>query len=64
MTQYKNRVEEQRKKLKQEQLDNQVTCIDCRYKDGKWTEIMTIYASGKRVTEYNDKRKKDKIEWQ
>ena len=51
MTQYKDRVEAQRKKLEQEKLDNQVTSIDCRY------------ANGKEVTEYNDKRRKDKIEW-
>jgi uncharacterized membrane protein YkoI len=63
MTQYKDRVEAQRKKLEQEKLDNQVTSIDCRYANGKWTKMITRYASGKEVTEYNDKRKKDKIEW-
>ena len=31
MTQYKDKVEAQRKKLEQEKLDNQVTSIDCRY---------------------------------
>jgi len=64
MTQYKDRVEAQRKKLEQEKLDNQVTSIDCRYANGKWTKMITKYANGKEVTEYNDKRKKDKIEWQ
>ena len=63
MTQYKDKVEAQRKKLEQEKLDNQVTSIDCRYANGKWTKMITTFGSGKQVTEYNDKRKKDKIEW-
>ena len=63
MTQYKDRVEKQRKILEQEKLDNSITAIDCRYKNGKWTKMITRYASGKEVTEYNDKRKKDKVEW-
>ena len=63
MTQYKDRVEAQRKKLEQEKLDNQVTSIDIRYANGKWTKMITTFGSGKEVTEYRDKRKKDKIEW-
>ena len=63
MTQYKDRVEAQRKKLEQEKLDNQVTSIDCRYANGKWTKMITTYGNGKQVTEYNDKRKKDRVEW-
>ena len=63
MTQYKDRVEAQQEKLEQEKLDNQVTSLDVRYKNGKWTKMITKYGSGKQVTEYNDKRKKDKVEW-
>ena len=63
MTQYKDKVEAQRKKLEQEKLDNSITSIDCRYKNGKWTKMITCYGNGKRVTEYRDKRKKDKVEW-
>ena len=63
MTQYEDKVQAQREKLEQEKLDNQVTSIDCRYKNGKWTKMITSYGNGKQVTEYNDKRKKDKIEW-
>mgnify|MGYP001372519882 FL=1 len=63
MTQYEDKVQAQREKLEQEKLDNQVTSIDCRYKNGKWTKMITCYGNGKQVTEYNDKRKKDKIEW-
>ena len=34
MTQYEDKVQAQREKLEQEKLDNQVTSIDCRYKNG------------------------------
>ena len=63
MTQYSDRVQRQREILEQEKLDNQVTSLDIRYKNGKWTKMITRYANGKEVTEYRDKRKKDKIEW-
>jgi len=63
MTQYSDRVQRQKEKLEQEKLDNQVTSLDVRYKNGKWTKIITKYGNGKQVTEYNDKRRKDKIEW-
>ena len=63
MTQYNEAVEQQREILEQEKLDNQVTALDVRYKNGKWTKIITRYGNGKEVTEYNDKRKKDKVKW-
>ena len=63
MTQYKDKVQEQKEKLEQEQIDNSITSIDCRYANGKWTKMITSYDNGKQVTEYNDKRKKDKVEW-
>ena len=63
MTQYKDIVEQRKKELEQEKLDKQVTSIDCRYNNGKWTKMIICYGSGKQVTEYNDKRKKDKVEW-
>ena len=63
MTQYKDKVQEQKEKLEQEQIDNSITSIDIRYKNKKWTKMITTFGSGKQVTEYNDKRKKDKIEW-
>ena len=43
--------------------NSKVYCLDFRYKNGKWTKIITKYANGKEVTEYRDKRKKDKVEW-
>ena len=63
MTQYKDKVQEQKEKLEQEQIDNSITSIDCRYANGKWTKMITKYGNGKQVTEYNDKRKKDRVEW-
>jgi hypothetical protein len=63
MTQYEDKVQAQKEKLEQEKIDNSITSIDCRYENGKWTKMITCYGSGKQVTEYRDKRKKDKIEW-
>ena len=63
MTQYSDIVQRQKEILEQEKLDNQVTSLDIRYKNGKLTKMITKYASGKEVTEYRDKRKKDKVEW-
>ncbi len=63
MTQYKDRVEKQREILEQEKLDNQFTSIDFRYENNQLVKIITRYANGKQITEYKDKRKKDKIEW-
>jgi septum formation inhibitor MinC len=63
MTQYKDKVEKQREILKQEKLDNQITSLDFRYKNNELVEIITRYGNGKQVTEYKDKRKKDKVEW-
>lgn len=63
MTQYKDLVEQRKEELAQEKLDKQVTSIDCRYANGKWTQMTISYGNGKQVTQYNDKRKKDKVEW-
>jgi len=57
MTEFYEAVEQQREVLKKEAEDNQVKSIDIRINDGKWTESTTDYASGKRVIEFNDKRK-------
>ena len=63
MTQYKNEVEKRREELKEEQLDKEVTFIEVVFKDGTWEKEMTGYKSGRRVIKYNDKRKKDIVEW-
>jgi hypothetical protein len=58
MTQYAEKVEKQRERLNEEQKDKTVIAIDTRFKNGKWTEQITTYASGRTVTEYADKRRK------
>jgi len=59
MTEYSDKVEEQRIRLDKEQLDGQVTMIDIR--KGR---IQTRFSSGRVVTEYpRDKRRKTKIEF-
>ena len=63
MTQYKNEVDKRREELKEEQLDKEVSFIEVVYKEGKWQREMTGYKSGRRVIKYNDKRKKDIVEW-
>ena len=62
MTQYTNIIEEQKEKLKQEQFDNSINFIEVRFAEGKWTTETTGYNSGRVVTKYNDKRRKEKIE--
>jgi len=63
MTQYKDAVDKRKEELKEEQLDNEVTFIEVVFKEGKWQRETTGYKSGRRVVKYNDKRKKDIIEW-
>ena len=58
VTQYKEKVEARKQQLEEEAKAKQVIAIDTRYKDGKWTEQITTYASGRTVTEYADKRRK------
>lgn len=62
MTQYTKIIKKQKEKLEQERLDNSIKFIEVRFAEGKWTTETTGYNSGKIVTKYNDKRKKDKIE--
>ena len=58
MTQYDEKVQARKLQLEEEAKAKQVIAIDTRYKDGKWTEQITTYASGRTVTEYADKRRK------
>ena len=62
MTQYTKIIQKQKEKLEQERLDNSIKFIEVRFAEGKWTTETTGYNSGRVVTKYNDKRKKDKIE--
>ena len=63
MTQYKDKVKKRKEEIEQEKEDNSISFIEIRFKDGSWSQRTVGYGNGKRVTEYNDKRKKDKIEW-
>jgi|TARA_R110000796_G_scaffold209827_1_gene326103 hypothetical protein len=61
MTQYNNRVELRKIKLEEEQLDKDISFIEFTFREGKWHRQITGYKSGRRVVEYNDKRKKEKV---
>ena len=62
MTQHKDRVEKQKELLEKEDENKRWISIDTRISNGKWTEQTVSYASGRVVTEFNDKRKKDIVE--
>jgi len=64
MTQYNKEVEKRKEELKEEQLDKDVSFIEITFKYSKWYREITGYKSGRRVVRYNDKRRKDKTEWQ
>tara|TARA_R110002153_G_scaffold21776_2_gene72303 strand:- start:725 stop:922 length:198 start_codon:yes stop_codon:yes gene_type:complete len=64
MSQHTKIVEEQRQRLEQERLDESINFIEVRFAEGKWTTETTGYNSGKVVTKYNDKRKKEKVEYE
>lgn len=62
MTQYEDKVAEQKEKLKEQQDDSKVLSLETRYANGKWTEQTIRYKSGKTITEFADKRKSTLIE--
>ena len=64
MTEHTNKVLRQKEILKKEKEEESINFIEVRFEDGKWTTETTGYKSGKVVTKYNDKRKKDKIEYE
>ena len=64
MTQHIDKVEEQRQRLEQERLDESINFIEVRFEEGRWTTETTGYNSGRVVTKYNDKRKKEKVEYE
>ena len=63
MTQHTDKVEKRKQELEQEKIDQTIKFIELKVTDGKWTQVKTGYINGKEVTEYNDKRKKEKIEY-
>ncbi len=64
MTQYKYKVLQRKRELEQEGLDKEWNFMEAKYDKGKLVSITTGFKSGRRLTEYTDKRKKDKEEWQ
>ena len=64
MTQYNDIVLKRKQELEIEKLDKQWSFIEAKFSAGKITKITTGFKSGRRLTEYTDKRKKDKEEWQ
>jgi len=63
MTEHTDKVEKRKQELEQEKEDNSISFIEIRFKDGSWSQRTVGYGNGKRVTEYSDKRKKDKVEY-
>ena len=64
MTQYKYKVLQRKKELEEEGLDKEWSFMEAKFDKGKLVSITTGFKSGRRLTEYADKRKKDKEEWQ
>ena len=64
MTQYKYRVLQRKRELEQEGFDKEWSFMEAKYDKGKLVSITTGFKSGRTSTEYTDKRKKDKEEWQ
>ena len=64
LTEHTNKVLRQKEILKKEKEEESINFIEVRFEDSKWTTETTGYKSGKVVTKYNDKRKKDKIEYE
>jgi|TARA_B100001939_G_C16583714_1_gene463877 major membrane immunogen (membrane-anchored lipoprotein) len=63
MTQYKYKVLQRKKELEQEGLDKEWSFMEAKFDKGKLVSITTGFKSGKRITEYKDKRRKNKIEY-
>jgi hypothetical protein len=63
MTQHTDKVQKRKKELQEEKENSSISFIEIKFKDGSWSQRTVGYGDGKRVTEYSDKRKKDKIEW-
>jgi len=63
MTQHTEIVEKQKEILANEQLDKSIKFIEVKFDEGKWTTHTTGYDSGRVVTQFNDKRKKEIVEY-
>jgi len=63
MTQYSDDVQTQKALLAEQEKKKEITSIETRFDNGTWVEQTIVYSSGKRVTEFNDKRKKNLEEY-
>ena len=61
MTEFSEKVEEQKRILEKEAKQNKITMLEYRFEKGKITQEAIRYASGKVVVKYADKRKKNKV---
>ena len=64
LTEHTDKVLKRKEAIAQQKENDSINFIEVRFEDGKWTTDTTGYKSGKVVTKYNDKRKKDKIEYE
>ena len=63
MTQHIDIVLKQKEILEKELLNDLINFIEVKFSEGKWTTEITGYKSGRVVTKYNDKRKKETVEY-
>jgi len=63
LTQYIDDVLKRKEAIADQEEQDSISFIEVRFKDGKWTTDTTGYKSGKVVRKFNDKRKKEEIEW-
>jgi len=63
LTQYIDEVLKRKEAISDQEEEDSISFIEVRFKDGKWHTDTTGYKSGKVVRKFNDKRKKEEIEW-
>ena len=64
MTQHTDIVLKQKEILAKEKEEESINFIEVTFLEGKWDTETTGYRSGKVVKKFNDKRKKDIIEYE
>ena len=63
MTQYSDDVQTQKDLLAEQEKKKEIVSLETKFDNGTWVEQTIVYSSGKRVTEFNDKRKKNLEEY-
>jgi len=64
LTQHTDKVLKRKEDIAEQKENDSINFIEVRFEEGKWTTDTTGYKSGKVVTKYNDKRKKDKVTYE